>query len=63
MNEKDLENGKDGAERPPVVRNLSVGSLDKGEVFSLEDVDPALNAKMHLVNDVRLLSAISKTRC
>ena len=28
-------------------------SLHKGEVFSLESVDPALNAKMHLVNNVR----------
>lgn len=33
-------------------RGLSVGSLDKGEVFTLQDIDPALNAKMHLVNDV-----------
>lgn len=29
-----------------------VSSLDK-EVFSLQSVDPALNAKMHLVNNVR----------
>ena len=28
-------------------------SSAKGEVFSLESVDPALNAKMHLVNNVR----------
>ena len=34
-------------------RTLSVASLNKGEVFTLQDLDPALNAKMHLVNDVR----------
>jgi hypothetical protein len=60
VNEKDVEDGKEG---PPVVRSLSVRTLDKGEVFSLEDVDPALNAKMHLVNDVRLFSAITKPSC
>lgn len=27
----------------------------KGEVLSLEDVDPAMDAKMHLVNNVRPL--------
>ena len=31
--------------------NLSYG---KEEVFTLESLDPALNAKMHLVNNVRL---------
>jgi len=34
-------------------RTLSVATLNKGEVLTLQDVDPALNAKMHLVNDVR----------
>lgn len=33
-------------------RSGSIGSIDKAEVFSLQSVDPALNAKMHLVNDV-----------
>ena len=28
-------------------------ALGKGEVFSLQSIDPALNAKMHLVNNVR----------
>ena len=29
-------------------------SIDKGEdILSLNDIDPALNAKMHLVNNVR----------
>ena len=35
--------------------HVSVGSgssFEKGEIFSLQSVDPALNAKMHLVNDV-----------
>lgn len=27
----------------------------KGEVLSLEDVDPALDAKMHIVNNVSLV--------
>ncbi len=48
--DKDMEGGKVD---PPLVRSMSVGSLDKGEVLSLQDIDPALNAKMHLVNDVR----------
>ena len=43
----DLE---DAPEAPP---RYSIGSIDKSEVFSLQSVDPALNAKMHLVNDVR----------
>lgn len=51
LDAKDVERGKHDT---PVIRNTSVGSIDKGEVFSLQDVDPALNAKMHLVNDVRL---------
>ena len=32
---------------------VSLRSSSEKEVFSLESVDPALNAKMHLVNDVR----------
>lgn len=32
---------------------VSQSSSPEKEVFSLESVDPALNAKMHLVNDVR----------
>jgi hypothetical protein len=29
-------------------------SVDKGEdILSMQDVDPALNAKMHIVNNVR----------
>ena len=38
-------------------RQLSVGTLDTDEVFTLQDIDPALNAKMHLVNDVRFAKA------
>jgi hypothetical protein len=33
-----------GSDRLPIVA--------AGELFSLIDIDPALNAKMHLVNDV-----------
>lgn len=32
-------------------------SLGEGEdILALQDLDPALNAKMHLVNNVRLIS-------
>ena len=34
----------------PSSDNLSYG---KEEIFTLESLDPALNAKMHLVNNVR----------
>lgn len=37
---------------PIVVEHDSSSTLGKGEIFSLQDVDPALNAKMHLVNNV-----------
>ena len=37
---------------PTVEEHDSASSLGKGEIFSLESVDPALNAKMHLVNNV-----------
>ena len=48
------DNGKTGDERGDTgsVDSLPL-SAGKGEVFSLESVDPALNAKMHLVNNVR----------
>ncbi|KAI4127660.1 MAG: hypothetical protein LQ347_004516 [Umbilicaria vellea] len=43
---------------PIVVEHDSSSTLGKGEIFSLQDVDPALNAKMHLVNN--LLQAIDQ---
>ena len=43
-------------------RSDSIGSIDKAEVFSLQSVDPALNAKMHLVNDVRRMVPHSKEK-
>jgi hypothetical protein len=33
------------------VESLETTSLRKGDILSLEHVDPVLNAKMHLVND------------
>ena len=48
------DNGKTADERGDTVSENSLPlSAGKGEVFSLESVDPALNAKMHLVNNVR----------
>ena len=41
QNNEDVELGSD------------TDSLAKGDVLSLEHVDPVLNAKMHLVNNVR----------
>jgi MFS family permease len=46
---------KDGKETttpaPDLERRSSEASIQKGDLLSLEHVDPALNAKMHLVND------------
>jgi MFS family permease len=36
---------------PDLERRSSEESIQKGDLLSLEHVDPALNAKMHLVND------------
>ena len=36
---------------PDLERHSSDESIQKGDLLSLEHVDPALNAKMHLVND------------
>lgn len=33
------------------VESLETTSVKKGDILSLEHVDPVLNAKMHLVND------------
>ena len=43
---------KSASETPPELsRRLSDESIQKGDLLSLEHVDPVLNAKMHLVND------------
>ena len=48
------EKDKNVASAAPLERTASApSSLGKGEVFSLESIDPALNAKMRLVNNVR----------
>ena len=51
------DSGPEKSKNGRLADATSVGSdptfLAKGEVFSLESVDPALNAKMHLVNNVR----------
>jgi MFS family permease len=36
---------------PGYERRLSDQDIQKGDLLSLEDVDPALNAKMHLINN------------
>ena len=38
-------------QRPDLDRHSSDESVQKGDLLSLEHVDPALNAKMHLVNN------------
>lgn len=43
---------KPGKAVPTVEEHDSSSSLGKGEIFSLDSVDPALGAKMHLVNNV-----------
>jgi hypothetical protein len=34
------------------VTSLDAGSTKDGQLFSMVDVDPALDAKMHIVNNV-----------
>jgi len=48
-----VDDGKHGRTGKTASITSELASLGKGEVFSLESVDPALNAKMHLVNNVR----------
>ena len=54
---EDFEKGDSKEEGSPIVdetrSEYSVSStLGKEDVLSLEDLDPALNAKIHLVNNV-----------
>lgn len=37
---------------PLDVERASVSSFGKGDILSLENTDPILNAKMHLISDV-----------
>ena len=48
-----VDDGKHGRTGKTASITSDLTSLGKGEVFSLESVDPALNAKMHLVNNVK----------
>lgn len=45
----------------PDVERVSL-SVAQGDLLSQEHVDPVLNAKMHLVNDVRQLKPCAKRR-
>ncbi len=56
----ELEHMEEAYIRSP---GISEKSLEKGEVFSLEDIDPALGAKMHLVNNVGIGSKLQGLEC
>jgi len=44
--------------------SYEASSIGKGEdLLSMQDVDPALNAKMHLVNNVRELLCADRSNC
>lgn len=46
--------GKEAGELRDIERQVSPpDSLGKGDILGLEHTDPVLNAKMHLVNNVR----------
>lgn len=47
VQEHDVEHGSHG-----VLNNDNGSSLGKGDILSREHIDPVLNAKMHLVNNV-----------
>lgn len=46
-----------GIDGPQDVRNAEDASLNGSDVLALQDVDPAMNMKMHLVNNVSGLLA------
>lgn len=51
--EKNLEGGADNGPMFGELRNADGSSLRNGEdILALQDLDPALNMKMHLVNNV-----------
>ena len=47
----ETKDGKIFGNQPELERQLSDASIQKGDLLSLEHVDPALNAKMHLINN------------
>jgi hypothetical protein len=54
--EKPADHSSDKLEagEPRELRNADGSSIQAGEdILALEDTDPALNMKMHLVNNVR----------
>ncbi len=52
----DYEKGRKSSVSQKVARQLSVtaddGSTKDGQLYSMTDVDPALDAKMNIINDV-----------
>lgn len=46
------------AEMSPIKSSIKASEVDVGELISYDDIDPALEAKMHLVNNVRKLHDI-----
>jgi hypothetical protein len=51
--EKNIESGNDHGPMFGDLRNADGSSLRSGEdILALQDLDPALNMKMHLVNNV-----------
>lgn len=44
--------GQGGIMEPDDLRNADGSSVNGSDVLALQDVDPALNMKMHLVNNV-----------
>lgn len=54
MSDVEKQDGVEVGTKVDVVDDTSSTTAGRGEVLSLEDVDPALDAKMHLVNNVRV---------
>lgn len=40
---------------PEILQHSNISLAEGEDILSLQDIDPALNAKMHIVNDVRTL--------
>ncbi len=53
QDEKKLESGHEGVPHVPDIRAADGSSLKGEDILALQDLDPALNMKMHLVNNVR----------
>lgn len=54
MSDVEKQDGVEVGTKVDVSDDTSSTTAGRGEVLSLEDVDPALDAKMHLVNNVRV---------